>query len=79
MKFLLSLLGVKNSSVVALGGCVLKKKKIANLTCSNGLPRQEKLFQKLFTFQNGKFGFTGNSQLSHLFRLATPSLSGSAS
>ena len=33
----------------------LKKKKIANLTCSNGLPRQEKLFQKLFTLQNGKF------------------------
>ena len=55
------------------------KKKIANLTCSNGLPRQEKLFQKLFTLQNGKFCFTGNSQLSHLFRLATPSLPGSAS
>ena len=35
----------------------LKKKKIANLTCSNGLPRQEKLFQKLFTLQNGKFCF----------------------
>ena len=32
-----------------------KKKKIANLTCSN------------FTLQNGKFCFTGNSQLSHLF------------
>ena len=56
-----------------------KKKKIANLTCSNGLPRQEKLFQKLFTLQIGKFCFTGNSQLSHLFRLATPSLPGSAS
>ena len=55
------------------------KKKIANLTCSNGLPRQEKLFQKLFTLQNGKFCFTGNSQLSHLFRLATPSLPGSTS
>ena len=55
------------------------KKKIANLTCSNGLPRQEKLFQKLFTLQNGKFCLTGNCQLSHLFRLATPSLSGSAS
>ena len=39
----------------------LKKKKIANLTCSNGLPRQEKLFQKLFALQNGKFCFTGNS------------------
>ena len=67
--------GVKNNSVVALGGCDLKK-KIANLTCSNGLPRQEKLFQKLFTLQNGKFCFTGNSQLSHLFRLATPISSG---
>ena len=33
------------------------KKKIANLTCSNGSPRQEKLFQKLFTLQNGKFCF----------------------
>ena len=55
------------------------KKKITNLTCSNGWPRQEKLFQKLFTLQNGKFCFTGNSQLSHLFRLATPSLPGSAS
>ena len=55
------------------------KKKIANVTCSNGLPRQERLFQKLFTLQNGKFCFTGNSQLSHLFRLATPSLPGSAS
>ena len=74
--------GGKNSSVVALGRCDLKPKKtkkIANLTCSNGLPRQEKLFQKLFTLQNGKFCFTGNSQLSHLFRLATPSLPGSAS
>ena len=57
----------------------LKKKKIANLTCSNGLPRQERLFQKLFTLQNGKFCFTSNSQLSHLFRLATPSLPGFAS
>ena len=55
------------------------KKKIANLTCSNGLPRQEKLFQKRFTLQNGNFFFTGNFQLSHLFRLATPSLPGSAS
>ena len=27
-------------------------------------------YQKLFTLHNGKFGFTGNSQLSHLFRLA---------
>ena len=53
--------------------------KIANLTCSNGLPRQKKLFQKLFTLQNGKFCFTDNSQLSHLFRLAAPSLPGSAS
>ena len=51
----------------------------SNLTCSNGLPRQEKVFQKLFTLQNGKFYFTGNSQLSHLFRLATPSLPGFAS
>ena len=41
--------------------------------------RQEKVFQKLFTLQNGKFCFTSNSQLSHLFRLATPSLPGSAS
>ena len=52
---------------------------LTNLTCSNGLPRQEKLFQKLFTLQNGKFCSTGNSQLSHLFRLATPSLPGSTS
>ena len=70
--------GGKKQFCCCLGRCDLKK-KIANLTCNNGLPRQEKLFQKLFTLQNGKFCFSGNSQLGHLFRLATPSLLGSAS
>ena len=61
--------------IISAGG----KKQFCCCPCSNGLPRQEKLFQKLFILQNGKFCFTGNSQLSHLFRLATPSLPGSAS
>ena len=43
------------------------------------LKKNRKVLQKLFTLQNGKFCFTGNSQLSHLFRLANPSLPGSAS
>ena len=45
----------------------------------NTLPRQEKVFQNHFSLQNDGFCFISNSQLSHLFRLAIPSLPGSAS
>ena len=72
--------GGKNSSVVALGGCDFKKEKKSQtwLAAMDYLDRKS-CFRNFFTLQNGKFCFTGNSQLSHLFRLATPSLPGSAS
>ena len=57
---------------------LLKKKSQTRLAAMDYLDRK-KVFQKLFTLQNGKFCFTGNSQLSHLFRLAAPSLPGSTS
>ena len=66
-KFLWSLLGVKNTSPLDTCGCDFKK----HLTCSNRLPtcRQEEVFWKLFTYQNGRFCFTSNPQVSKLFRL----------
>ena len=58
----------------------LKIKKIAKcrLAAVDYLDRKRRS-RNFFTLQNGKFYFTDKSQLSHLFRLATPSLPGSAS
>ena len=48
---------------------LFKKIIIPKLTSSNRLPGQEEVFQKLFSHQNDRFCFTGNSQVSHLFSL----------
>ena len=63
-KFLSSLLGVKTLLFLHL----MDENKNPNWTCSSRLPRQEMVFWKLFPPQNGRFCFTGNSQLHHLYR-----------
>ena len=66
------------SAVLALGRCDLKKKSQTWLAAMDYLDRKS-CFRNFLHSKMANFVFTGNSQLSHLFRLATPSLPGSAS